>query len=552
MRQTSGVHRRTFLKLLAVGVPGAAAAITVARNAGHWLPPRDALHQVVLQELAGFTTWLEQNHVKGFIGEVGWPDNTDGDASDWNQLAQAWFEAADRSQLWVAGWATGAWWEATYSLAMYRRENSEAGVDTPNTQASVLEAHPSTNTYLRGIAVAGGSFSAATDEPTSDFSNVQRGTYDVDYHYDGAETYQYLAQRGLRLARIDFRWERIQPTPGGPLDEAELAHLDDAVASAGAAGLQVVLDLHNYGAYYLSDGRQGVRQAIGSPTISESHFADVWQRLSAHYQDNPNVVAYGLMNEPTDLPTLFDAQTRFADLDSSANGWQADNGGPEVLSRISSPSHGGQFALKIAREFPSAPGYGHMRVHDNGSTIHAPRDLSGAGDTLALWVYLPADTGGSTWQARLFVYGDRRSFDAASVPLQRGNWTQVTGQFTAEALKNVLAVGIQVYCNDVAGPAWIALDGLAQGAQRTPAQVWEAASQSAVDSIRANGDGKLIAVGGYGWSRVPSWAEQHSRAWIQDPFDRIRYEGHHYWDRGRSSFYARPYADELSSARSSA
>lgn len=48
-------------------------------------------------ELAAFTGWLTEHDVDGFIGEVGWPDDTRGDADAWNAAAAAWFADAQRT-----------------------------------------------------------------------------------------------------------------------------------------------------------------------------------------------------------------------------------------------------------------------------------------------------------------------------------------------------------------------------------------------------------------------------------------------------------------------
>jgi len=116
------------------------------------------------------------------------------------------------------------------------------------------------------------------------------------------------------------------------------------------------------------------------------------------------------------------------------------------------------------------------------------------------------------------------------------------------ALRDARAAGLQVYANDVNGAAWVAVDDFSQGRERQPAELWQSASQRAVDAIRSTGDRKLIMVSGYGWSRAQDWVEQHPVAWIQDPTGGIRYEAHHYWDRDQSSFFRQRYADELAAA----
>jgi hypothetical protein len=293
-------HRRlrSATRLLVILI----AVVTAAATA-HPAPARadDALQRRVLAELKGYTDWLGRNNVKGYIGEVGWPDDARGDAARWNALAERWYQAADAADLWVTAWATGEWWGQSYPLAVYEDRLAPVGLDTPNTQASVVDAHPTRGGTLRGVNVAGGEFGSPVDQPTSAFSNAAPGVYDRAYHYDSAATFAWLAARGVRLVRLPVRWERLQPALGQALDQTEVQRVKDAVGRAGAAGLQVVLDLHNYGAYYQSDGRQGVRRPLGSGAVPDSAFADLWRRLSLHFKDDPAVVAYGLMNEPTGL-----------------------------------------------------------------------------------------------------------------------------------------------------------------------------------------------------------------------------------------------------------
>ena len=380
---------RTALRPLALVLAVAAAASTAAATAAPPAHADDALQRRVVGELKGWTDWLARNNVKGYIGEVGWPDNARGDAAAWNALAERWYQAADTAGLWVTAWATGEWWGTSYPLAAFEDRLAPVGVETANSQAPVIEAHPTVGGTWRGINVAGGEFGTPVDQPTSAFSNANPGVYDRDYHYDSAASFKYLKSQGIGVVRLPIRWERLQPTPSQSLNQVELQRVKDAVARAGAAGLQVILDIHNYGAYYLYDGRQGVRRPIGSPQVPVSAFADLWRRLSIHFKDDPAVIAYGLMNEPV---------------------------------------------------------------------------------------------------------------------------------------------------------------GLGATATATPAQVWERASQAAVDAIRGTGDQTFVRVGGYLWSGVTSFAQQHPRAWIRDPLGYVRYEAHDYFDRDHSGTYAHTYAEEVADA----
>ena len=276
---------------VAMAVPSAARAET------------DALHVRVLGELDQFTAWLDQYNVKGYVGEVGWPDDYNGDATKWNALAEEWFQRADAAGLWVTVWATGEWW-GDYKLGIYESSPNYGPVNSANTQASVLEGHLNRR---RGVSDAGGEFgNIDAIAPTNDtFSNKEPGTYNTDYHYDSQASFDYLALRGVRLVRIPFRWERIQAEPGGPLRKSEVTRLQGAIDRAGAAGLEVVLDMHNYGGYYRDSNGTGVRCPVGQPGCTVAEFADVWRRIARRLGGAP-VTAYGIMNEPVALKKVGD------------------------------------------------------------------------------------------------------------------------------------------------------------------------------------------------------------------------------------------------------
>lgn len=263
-----------------------AATFAVARPGEAPPAAADALQAKALGELRVFTGWLDRFGAEGYIGEVGWPDDARGDGSEWNRLASMWYDEADGARLWVTAWATGSLFGSTYRLNLY--DHDGRGL-VPSTQAVVVERAAPRGVH-RGVAVAGGEF--GTQAPS--FSNEFPGTYGADYRFDPPETFSYLARRGHRLVRLPFRWERIQPQLGAPLDPLELGRLRSAVAGARAAGLSVVLDLHNFGAYRTPGGPLRLGAEISAET-----FADTWRLLAEAMKDTPGIVGYGLMNEPT-------------------------------------------------------------------------------------------------------------------------------------------------------------------------------------------------------------------------------------------------------------
>jgi endoglucanase len=120
------------------------------------------------------------------------------------------------------------------------------------------------------------------------------GTYNTDYIYPSVSSVAYFAGKGMNMVRLPFRWERLQPTLMQALDATELARLTTFVDGATALGTTVLLDPHNY-ARYRGD-------LIGSDAVPNAAFADFWSRLSARFKGNSKV-AFGLMNEPHDMPT---------------------------------------------------------------------------------------------------------------------------------------------------------------------------------------------------------------------------------------------------------
>lgn len=171
-------------------------------------------------------------------------------------------------------------------------------------------------TVERAISVSGAEFTPTdVTAATMAFSNVNVGPYNSDYKYEGVGTtisaanritFDYLYARGIRTVKIPIRWERIQRTLGAALDTTEVARLTKELDMAQLAGHKVVIDLHNYGLYYL-DGSQttpvqttntGYRFPIGSTTVTQAHFADVWSRLATAFASHPAVVGFHIMNEP--------------------------------------------------------------------------------------------------------------------------------------------------------------------------------------------------------------------------------------------------------------
>ncbi|MEV6932405.1 cellulase family glycosylhydrolase [Dactylosporangium sp. NPDC051485] len=297
--------------------------------------------------LANFSAWLRRNHATGFIGEIGWP--SDRDQEQWSAVADVWYQAADAIGLPVTAWAAGTW-PANYPMAVYRPVAQGLRVDVAGPQARIVEQHGTTAGYLRGVNLAAGSFAAS--DSNGGFGTGNPGHYGQDYTYESPSSYAFLAGRGVRLVRLAVNWERLQPRPYGPLDQTELARVRDALDHARAAGLAVIVDLHNYGDYAYGGGSEGPLRMLhlGDAVLPTSALADFWGRLSPALS-NPAVVGLGLLNEPTRLA---------ADGRAGALIWERAS--QEAVDTIR--AGGDQRAILVSGYVPMGPpSWGEMHPH---------------------------------------------------------------------------------------------------------------------------------------------------------------------------------------------
>ncbi|MGI9553115.1 MAG: glycoside hydrolase family 5 protein [Aurantibacter sp.] len=164
---------------------------------------------------------------------------------------------------------------------------AEDGTTEKNYSLNLETAAPVTALKPFGVNLAGAEFGSPNFP----------GTYDTDYIYPNTEELDYYKSKGLNLIRMPFSWERIQPILNGNLDEVELNRIKDFLQAARNRNMAVVLDLHNYGRYYLN----GKEEIIGSPNLSIIHIKDLWTKLSFELKDNSEIWGYGIMNEPHDM-----------------------------------------------------------------------------------------------------------------------------------------------------------------------------------------------------------------------------------------------------------
>ena len=119
------------------------------------------------------------------------------------------------------------------------------------------------------------------------------GTAFKDYTWPSGAELDYLRDKGCRLIRLSFLWERLQPKLGEPLDDGHAREMEAVLKDCNAHSIGVLLDCHSYARY------RG--QIIGTPEASVAQFVDFYKQLALRFKDRPGVWAFGLMNEPHDM-----------------------------------------------------------------------------------------------------------------------------------------------------------------------------------------------------------------------------------------------------------
>jgi len=122
-----------------------------------------------------------------------------------------------------------------------------------------------------------------------EFGGVYPGVRGRDYSYPSLEDYKSFKDSGVKIVRVPFRWERIQPILGMPLDSQALTDLDNIVDTANKYGMSVILDMHNSAMFK--------DFSMSNNALLINSYLETWGSLARHYAGRGNVLL-GLMNEP--------------------------------------------------------------------------------------------------------------------------------------------------------------------------------------------------------------------------------------------------------------
>lgn len=140
-----------------------------------------------------------------------------------------------------------------------------------------------------GLAFTGVNFAGA--EFTSD---QIPGIFEQHYTYPKTSSIDYFAAKGMNIIRLAVLWERLQHSLGAKLEEPEMQRIDAVVDYAATKGMKTIIDVHNYASYG--------KAMIGTRKTPRDALGNLWGQVASRYKGNDAVI-FGLMNEPTGLPT---------------------------------------------------------------------------------------------------------------------------------------------------------------------------------------------------------------------------------------------------------
>jgi endoglucanase len=110
-----------------------------------------------------------------------------------------------------------------------------------------------------------------------------------------------IKQLGLNVVRVPLYWEDFMNSDGSMKSDAiSFTKLDWLVAESSKRNIYVILDLHGTpGAAcpWQSCGRENFNK-LWTNTTYQNWTVQIWQRLAKHFNNNPTIAAYDLINEP--------------------------------------------------------------------------------------------------------------------------------------------------------------------------------------------------------------------------------------------------------------
>lgn len=156
-----------------------------------------------------------------------------------------------------------------------------------NLRSKRLMVDPANSGFNSGINLSG-----------AEFNPDIAGTKDTNYtYYDNSEFASIASKFPGAIIRLPVAISRLCPTIG-TVNSTKGTELTDAMTLAGNNGLRVLLDLHDYGAKYIT----GVQRRIGSAEYTQANYVDDMEAIATYVKDHSALWGIGISNEPNNMP----------------------------------------------------------------------------------------------------------------------------------------------------------------------------------------------------------------------------------------------------------
>ena len=265
--------------------------VVVGESGGITYEPADDFQSRASVHLAKFRTWLGDE--LGFVGEIGTYSEATGEEQDkWTALMAWMLLRCKADNIGWQFWATGHHWNSDYETLFY---DKVGGNWTTTAVSSAPEGRYADTLLTTGGSYAGLEFGTRDNHSWTSAPSAS----DIQYHYN----------RGIRTLRIPIRWEYLQPTRNSALDATELGKFVDTLNACQNAGMEVLIDIHNYARY---DTGSGYVNLDATGVLDD--YLDFLDRLmgASVTDDNDETVliknhsavwGIGIMNEPAYVST---------------------------------------------------------------------------------------------------------------------------------------------------------------------------------------------------------------------------------------------------------
>jgi endoglucanase len=123
-------------------------------------------------------------------------------------------------------------------------------------------------------------------------------------HFFTTDDAAYLASLGINMVRVPFSYKYLE-SDDAPFEirEAGFAHLDRVIRDCADHGIRTLLDLHTVPGWqhqdWHCDNPTHTAQFWRNRTFQD-RVVNLWQAIATRYRDNPWVLGYNPINEPSD------------------------------------------------------------------------------------------------------------------------------------------------------------------------------------------------------------------------------------------------------------